>query len=54
MQYEYATPWQHVGSIRSSPKEKLLPNIDVVRIVGDKATLIPVVNSNETILRNRG
>jgi hypothetical protein len=33
MQYEYVMPWQHVGSIGSSPKEKLLPNIDGVHIV---------------------
>jgi hypothetical protein len=31
MQDEYVIPWQHVSPICSSPKEKLLPNIDVVR-----------------------
>jgi hypothetical protein len=30
MQYEYVMPHQHVSPIRSSPKEKLLPNIDGV------------------------
>jgi hypothetical protein len=39
----------HVGLVCSSPKEKLLPNIDGVRIVGGKVTLIPIVTSSDTI-----
>jgi hypothetical protein len=42
----------HVGPFCFSPKEKLLPNIDGVRIVGGKVALIPVVSSNEAILHN--
>jgi hypothetical protein len=54
MQYEYAMPWQHIGPIHFPLKEKLLINIDGVCIVGGKVTLIPIVNFNETILRNCG
>jgi hypothetical protein len=32
----------HVGPICSSPKEKLLPNIDGIHIVGGKVALTPV------------
>jgi hypothetical protein len=35
-------------------KRKSLPNIDGVCVVGGKVTLIPVVSSNETILRKHG
>jgi hypothetical protein len=34
-------------------KRKREPNIDGVRVVGGKVALIPVVSSNETILRKR-
>jgi hypothetical protein len=46
-------PRQYVGPIHSSPKEKRLSNIDDLRIGSDKIALTHVVNSNETILRNR-
>jgi hypothetical protein len=46
MHYEYVIPCQHVGPRRSSPKEKLLPNIDDIRIVSSKIVLILVINSN--------
>jgi hypothetical protein len=35
-------------------QKKSSPNIDGIRIVGGKVALIPVVNSNETFLRNHG
>jgi hypothetical protein len=35
-------------------QKKTLPNIDGVRVVGDKVALIPVVSSNETILHKCG
>jgi hypothetical protein len=34
MQHDDATPWQYVGPIHFSPKEKLLPHIGGIRIVG--------------------
>jgi hypothetical protein len=34
MQYEDAMPCQHIGTIRFSLKEKLLPHIGSVRIIG--------------------
>jgi hypothetical protein len=34
MQHENAMLWQHVSPIRSSPKEKLLPHIGGIHIVG--------------------
>jgi hypothetical protein len=34
MQYEDAISGQHVGPIRSSPKEKLLPSIGGIHIIG--------------------
>jgi hypothetical protein len=41
MQHEDVMPCKHVGPIRSLPKEKLLPNIDGVRIVGGKLHSTP-------------
>jgi hypothetical protein len=38
---------QHVSHIRSSPKEKLLPHIGSVRIVGGNSHSTPVVSSND-------
>jgi hypothetical protein len=35
-------------------QKKSLQNIDGIRIIGGKVTLIPVVSSNETILHNCG
>jgi hypothetical protein len=35
-------------------QKKISPNIDSIRIVGGKVALIPMVSSNEIILRNRG
>jgi hypothetical protein len=43
---------QHVGPIHSSLKEKALPHIYGVCIVGD-SHIHPVVSSNETTLRDR-
>jgi hypothetical protein len=45
---------QHVNHIHSSPKEKGVPNMNGVRVGSGKVALIPVVSSNETILRKRG
>jgi hypothetical protein len=41
MQYEDAMPCQHVVPMRSSLKEKLLPHIGGVRIVGDNSHSSP-------------
>jgi hypothetical protein len=41
MKYEDAMPWQHAGPIHFSPKEKLLPNIDVICVVGGKTHSSP-------------
>jgi hypothetical protein len=37
---------QHVRPIRSSPKEKRVPNIYDIRLGGGKVALIPVVSSS--------
>jgi hypothetical protein len=38
--------WQHVGPIHFSPKEKLLPHISGICIIGGKVALVPTVSSN--------
>jgi hypothetical protein len=45
---------QYVVPIRSSSKEKGVPDIDGVCVVGGKVALIPIVSSSETVLCNRG
>jgi hypothetical protein len=52
MQYEGMMALQHVGPICSSPKEKLAKYIRCTYSWW-RITLIPVVSSNETSLRNR-
>jgi hypothetical protein len=39
--YEDVMPCQHVGHVHSSSKEKLLPNIDVIYIVGGNSHSSP-------------
>jgi hypothetical protein len=53
IQYEYMMPC-NMTALYVPRQKKSSSNIDGVRIVGGKVTLIPVVSSNETILRNRG
>jgi hypothetical protein len=52
MQYEDVMACQHVSPIRSSPKEKLLPNIDGVCIVGVKIALILWLALNDMTYSN--
>jgi hypothetical protein len=44
----------NMSAVSISHQKKTLWNIDAVHVVGDKVIFIPIVSSNETILRNRG